>query len=304
MNNWAMHFGTLAVFVWVLPYASAQVTDAGQKVSDALNAIGPIPITTVVAVPRNVEHCSAGKLHEPDCVTETVYDQKRQVTNQILTASNVRVVKSDPLKFDPAVRTELPSVVSVNDSLVQNCTANPVTHQVSLQLAFQRSESIQFTEQVTHTLSVGLNFDLSITPIFKVGGSITIGESHMTGEVKTSGETDTTTVSRTETVSVNPQTSTVAELRVWPVHYSIPFHTVVTVDADLSQNDKSYHRLSDILDESKRTFPISGSVDANESSDGSAIFYNIPYDPSSCPNATVVVTKANYAPKRLTRISK
>jgi hypothetical protein len=67
----------------------------------------------------------------------------------------------------------------------------------------------------------------------------------------------------------------------------------------LSQNNKGYKRISDILSETQRTFPISGAIEANDASSGSLVFYDLPFDALLCPKGTGSVTGiSEYKPNK------
>jgi hypothetical protein len=76
------------------------------------------------------------------------------------------------------------------------------------------------------------------------------------------------------------------ELQTWPVQLTVPFSATAMIDADLSRNDKGYQHLSDILNEAERTFPIAGTLEAEDASSGTLVFYDLPYDPSRCPSGS------------------
>jgi hypothetical protein len=92
------------------------------------------------------------------------------------------------------------------------------------------------------------------------------------------------------------------ELQTWPVHYTVPFDAVATIDADLSANDKGYKRLSDILNETQRTFPISGTLEAEDASSGALVFYDLPYDQSKCPAVSAPVF-TSFTPTKKTKLT-
>jgi len=278
--------------------AYSQTVDAAQKVSEALTAYGPVPVTVITRVPRQVDKCRMMSHGGSDyCYTETVYDQRPSTTNQILTASNIRITKSGELQFGPAVRTELPDKVIVQDGSIQNCTKNQATQTITLQDSFQRSASMAFSESVTHALSQQINFGLKLSSVFSVGGQVQITDSATNGTVSTTGSQDTVTRIQTGTITTPAHTNTMAELRIWPVQYSVPFQTTVTVDADLSTNDHGFHLLSQVLSESQRTFSVAGVIQANDASEGKLVFYDLDYDPSSCHGITGVLATSKFIPK-------
>jgi len=72
-------------------------------------------------------------------------------------------------------------------------------------------------------------------------------------------------------------------IQTWPVIYSTTFEMKVTIDGDVSVNDKGYRRLSDVFPVDKRTFVINGSVTFNDAAEGQTTSYDVDYDFSKCP---------------------
>jgi hypothetical protein len=294
-------------FMSLFPISGQVVTDVAQKVGTALGAFGPVPVTTVIQKPRQetvwydepiITHPLIEGATRRISHVITVYDSVPVTSSLILSAANIQIVKSDPVSFGPSVRTELPDKVIVKDQAVQNCSkVVQLQQQVSLSQSFQRTEGIQFSQSITHTLNKTLSFDFGITSAFKVGGQIMIGESSTSGQVQTAQDSETTQISESGTVTIPTNSALMVELRVWPVHYTIPFRTTVTVDADLSKNDRGYYKLSDILDVTNRTFQITGTIEANDSSDGKLVAYDMPYDPSQCGGTDAPSLIKNFIPK-------
>jgi hypothetical protein len=195
--------------------------------------------------------------------------------------------------------------MTVQDALIQDCSAKvPLTQSITLSEAFQRSQSIALNHSIQNTESFSLNFGVS-SGIYKMDATLTFGTSETAGTVKTDTDTATTTRAQSGSTTLQPGTAEVGELRIWPVQYTEPFHTTVVVDADLSNNDKGYHHLSDILDGPSRTFDITGHIEADDASIGQLVFYDSPYDPSICGSKKAVLQQ-NYVPKdgsKLTRRS-
>jgi hypothetical protein len=286
-----------------VPYSWGQNTDAAQKVSDALTAYGPLPVTVVVKTPRRVEFC---RTVPPDggqqCVYQTVYDTSTQTTSQLVTATNIRVAKSSSLNWGTATHTQLPDQVSVADVLYQDCGPGVLTANISISVSFQRSSSMTITKQVTHTVGTQLSGTAKIGDAFTVGVQISEQNSEMNGTSTLSGNQVTVTQSVGGSQQLQPQTAIVAEEQVWPVHYVIPFTATVTVDADLSQNDKGFTHLSDILGETQRTFDIAGTVTADDANQAVLKTFAYPYDPSKCTSGKDIATKGRFVPVSGTKL--
>jgi hypothetical protein len=181
--------------------------------------------------------------------------------------------------------TGLPDRIYPDTGIVQACSnaPAPVTKGFSLAVAYTRQSSIQLTQSVQHTQNYTITFDTAKILPFKVGAQLVIGDQ-TTNSVATV-DTSIQTVTRTDTdsITVNPGAVGVVQLRVWPVQYTLPFTTTVTVDADLSPNDKGFKLLSDVFpDPAVRTYPINGTLQADDASAGEVVEMTAPYDASLC----------------------
>jgi hypothetical protein len=282
-------FCACSVSLWLSsPCAWAQDTDVAATVQNLLKDFGPVSVTTQVMVPQQERVCSGppGKLTIAliaGCGTFTVMVPQLQTNNSILGASNIGIVSSTPLKFGPQTETSLPSQLTQQGQSYYNCSATlTATETVSLQVSFARSASIAVSQSVTHGNSESINTAGDIDG-FKLGATITITESKTSGSVDTSTYQQTVQRSQTSQIQLPPQKAIAAVLRTWPVTYVVPFSATVTVDADLSSNDKGYRRLSDIISADKRTFPVAGTFAVTDAADAQTIDYDIPFDQSMCP---------------------
>lgn len=91
--------------------AGKQVTtDATQKVKELLTSYGLVPATRTINIPHELTY-GGDSVHEHGGgrvgYVETVYTQERKTTNEILTASNIRIIQSNPLQFGAATQTSL-----------------------------------------------------------------------------------------------------------------------------------------------------------------------------------------------------
>jgi hypothetical protein len=290
--------------------AQGQVnTDIPQKVAEALTAHGPVPVTHIVSVPRTEKQCKAsiasrgGAIPGGNCFDVTVYSQQTQHVQEVLNATNIRVVESSSLAFGPPVQTTLVDQLIVKELLVQNCSASiPGTQQGTLTESFQRTESVSVSESLSNSTSYSMNYNLNLTPAFKVGGSVTIGESRTTGTSSTSGSSDTVMVSQSESQTIPKTTAEVAILEMYPIQYIVPFRATVTVEADLSQNDAGYQLLSSLVDPLSRTFKVVGTITATDASDGSLIWADIPFNPGLCPKAANGIISIPFTPGNSTQL--
>jgi hypothetical protein len=66
---------------------------------------------------------------------------------------------------------------------------------------------------------------------------------------------------------------------VYKIGITIPFSTEVTVDANLSANDKGYTLLSQVMpDPATRTFMITGTIATEDGSEGDWLHASVTYD--------------------------
>lgn len=280
---------------------NAQVTDVGQKVTAALASVGPVPVTTIIQVPRQTTVCDDpqgntlekrnGQLTRDReryvCKKVTVYDATPQTSHQLLQASNIKIVSSAPIIFGTPIRTELTDQLFVEDQLVQSCVAAPpLGQQITLQKAYQRTSAIQIAQSINHTIGGEINSSFKISDSFTVGAKISFGEGTTNGTTTIDTKQETVTRIRTASTTVPAGTAAVLEMKIWPIHFVVPFSTTVTVDADLSRNDRHLQLLSQLLtDPAARTFPITGTIEANDASEGITVEYVVAYDPSRCTGA-------------------
>ena len=261
-------------------------------------------VTRTISVPRVELRCTSFLRHFNDqifqtislqrgpdprtrCSKVTVFDQVKQTTQEVLTASSIRVTSSDEISFEQRQQTSLTDRLIVQEALVQDCASFLATQTVTLSQAFQRSSSIAFSKSVANSTSSQINFSLKLSDAFTVGGNVQIGSTTTTGTVNTSGTQDTVTRTQTGTITLQPKTAVLAQLEMFPINFVVPFHTTVTVDADLSSNDLGDHLLSELLGKDDRTFPISGSIEASDASAGTLIFSDIQFDPAKCRGSGV-----------------
>jgi hypothetical protein len=115
------------------------------------------------------------------------------------------------------------------------------------------------------------------------------------GVTMTSTATNSTTTmaSKQETVlrqhglaaQLKPQTAWAIGIETWPVKYSTTFHATVTVDGDVSPNDRGITQLSQIFSAAQRTFAVTGTIGFTDAADGQGFDWDVPFDASKCPSA-------------------
>lgn len=284
------------VLVLGIAKTRADSTDAQSAIQILLQNYGPVSVTRYIGVPHTQRVCSHPSHGTPaqkrrlSCSVRNVMVQQPSTTSEILTATNLRIVQSDPVVLDPKIQTSEPDKLSVNGATYLNCSSQAVTFQTSLQVGFTRSASLGISKTITHTRQAQLNFGWKLSEVLQLGGQVTVGEQEAIATVDTTGWQQTITRGYQAQAQLAPKTAMYVEVETWPVTYAATFHTNVVVDADLSDNDKGFKKLSDIIDASKRRFPIAGTfgfVDAAEAQNAS---FDIPFDASKCDSGKTIVT--------------
>jgi hypothetical protein len=212
-----------------------------------------------------------------------------QTTQEVLTASNIRIIKNDPVAFDAVTQAGLPDKLFVQGSSYVNCSSQTVTQQISLQVSFQRSAGIQVSQSVTNTQTYTLGAKFTPVTGLDINASVAIGKSATNGTVDTSSWQQTATRGAQTQATMAAKTALYARIAAWPLVYTVPFHTTVLVDADISQNDKGYSKLSDLVDTTKRTFPLKGTMTFTDASDGQITVYDKQFDSSMCKDGDGVL---------------
>jgi hypothetical protein len=287
--------------------AVAQNMDAASQVQNLLSMHGLVPYTHQVANTQNqtscfTPHCNAptGDMCSPSpvCNTYPVTTYTTQTDHITLTATNIHILSSTPVTFDPLVTTSQPDNLTVSSQEFVNCASVPSVQAINLQVSFTKSTSLALSTSVTNTASYSLNFNWKPIESLSLGGSATIGTSQTTGSVNTNGENVTTSRTSSTQVTLAQGQAVVGQIEVYPVTLSQVFHSTVLVDADLSQNDQFQH-LSDVyIDPATRTFPISGTIAITDASEGKSLTYNAPDEPTVCGSQNSGVKQISYIPQR------
>ena len=283
--------------------AQGQTTDVADKVDKILTAYGPVAVTRTIQVPQTREVCHEHGRSAETCSNVTVYVPRQSATTDVLKASNIHISSQQELTFAPMTRHELPDQIFVKDGAIHDCTAIPATQQITLSQTFQRSTSVALTKSVSNTIGASLSTSYKFMEAYTATLQLNFSHSSTEGSTNTVGSQDSVTLTQTGTITVPGHSAVMAELRAWPVHFTVPFHANVTVDADISANDKGITLLSQILSPDKRSFVIEGTLEANAASEGHLVFYDLPFDPAACGPTPSIVVDTTYVPKNGTKIT-
>ena len=251
--------------------------DVAQAVHYLLAKVGPKPWThtyqaTCISESGNPPHAQS-------------YPCEKSTTSLVvLTAGDIRISKSQPVAFDVATTAELPTLLHSARSSLQNCSAHTKgTHTESLEVGFSRSASAAITSTVVNAGSLRLNFNWTAAEGLSIAGSAYITDARTVVETDSDAPNLTVTRRAKARIVMPAQSAVALEVDTWPVTYTAKFHTTVTVDADLSPNDKKLKHLSDVVGEDERTFPITGKISVVDAANAKPSSWDIPFDAGFCP---------------------
>ena len=295
---------------------AATDTDVEAVVAGLLTAKGPFPVKIVWY--ENVTHndCVAaahplfvpaafelaqggpagggigpgGAADHDHCHARTVRVQHSRIDQQVLTASNLEIVSNDQPQFGTIVRKDFPQVLVATRTENLNCSGVPGVSNISLSLQVTRSFNTTTTRSVTkvRTKSVGWGVTLGS---FNVNSRLDFSNQATSATAQSDGTALSYTISRSGTVQMPPRTRTVSTLSSYRVETSLPFTLRVTVDGDLSDNEAGKRHLSDLLTAAERTFPVTGTIVAEDSSEGRLTLQDAPFNTGMCGAARGVIAR-------------
>lgn len=253
------------------------IIDVAQAIRYSLAKLGPLPWKHTYQAIWTTEAGDPPRAQPYPC-------QKTTTTSMVLTAGDIRIAKSQPITFDEAGMGELPTLLHSATSALQNCSAHTKsTRTEALDVAFARTANAAITRTVVNAGSARLNFNWTASEGLSIAGSVNVTDTNTVIETD-SDAPNLAVIRRAKARVVMPAQSAVAlQVYTWPVTYAARFHTTVTVDADLSPNDKKYNRLSDVLTEDQRTFLIGGEINVVDAAKAKPSSWDIPFNASLCP---------------------
>lgn len=299
-----MRASVLVLFsLFLVSSAKAQQTDAAATVQRLLSAHGTVPWTHDINDPTQQWRCTNGHVGHPgrggggddtgdnQCHWVTIPHWHPATQPVTLSASNIQIISVGDVVFDSTVKSSLPNEVSASGAVWQNCSKTvPVSNSETLAIAFQRSSSVAVNKSFTHTSGHQIQFQWKPLESLQLTGQISVTDATTSGTTDTNSYQQTVTRTHQASAQLSPQKALAVVIRTWPVKYTATFHTTGTVDADLSPNDQ-FKRLSQVLPEDQRTFPINGSVVFEDAADAQVVSHDLPYDPSICGGSDKLVKK-------------
>ena len=256
--------------------ATSQSVDAAVFVSNLLQGVGPIPVTTTHSWSTTIGGFGGP---EPHYAPTTATSYWKTTANAYLKAGPIQIVKTGEPHYGKTVKTPIPKDVIVWDQILVNCASKDIANQtVNISKQTLHSQNITLTHQVSNTNGASITLGTEYAKAtLSVSRTVTNSKATMEGSQQSdirSGSGSTT---------VQPQSVKIAEFRVIPIQYMQPFDVDVIVDAKLSKNDKNYKKLSDVVpEEARRSLRISGVLKAREASEGTLTFLDAPFDPKYC----------------------
>jgi hypothetical protein len=305
MTERSLAIGIFLFGLSVSSNAQAQQTDVAATIQGLLTAFGTAPWTHNIDDQSQRLVCHGGTPGhgggegggDPICNWQTLHNVHPATQQVGLTANNIQIVASEDVVFDSTTKTSLPNEITASGAVWYNCSASVTANETeALSVAFQRSSSIAINHAFTHTNGKSMQLQWKPYETVTVSGTVTITDASTSGKTDTNSYQQTITRTHTSSVAVPPRKAVAVALRTWPVKYAATFHTVATVDADLSAND-SFQRLSQILGADKRTFKISGAIDFSDAADAQLIASDVKFDPAVCPGGNAGLIKKPFEPK-------
>ena len=255
----------------------ATVTDLPTLVSSLLTTFGSVPHTTATTVTTTV--CLPHMLGQANPVCNTVqHAGPPQTVQQVMTATNLRMITGQPT-FGQPTQTAFPDQMTAWDIEQINCGDGSATATVNFSTTVQHSSTVGLTQSLTSSTQFSVSF--STGSLAGVGGpSVTAGMSFGNSATNATATTDLTSLSDARGAQAGYTLPTkgaiVGMFEVWPINFSLPFSMTVTVDGDLSPNDKNYATLAQIFTPAQRTVSVTGIIQVTEASQGQVVWYTPP----------------------------
>ena len=254
-----------------------KIVNVAQAIRYALDKFGPVPWTHTYQAMCTTQLVDPPRAEAYPC-------DKKATTLAVLTAGDIHISKSQPITFDKAQVAELPTLLHSAMSALQNCSTHTKNaHTEDFEVVFSRVAKAAVTGTVTNAGSSRLNFSWAPSDQLSILGGVSIADANTIIETDSDGSNMQITRRAKARVSMPAQSAVALELDTWPVTYGARFHTSITVDADLSPNDKKYHHLSDVLSEEQRTFELTGKISVVDAAGARPTSWDIPFNAQLCP---------------------
>jgi hypothetical protein len=274
------------------PPVPVQVTDIQGVVNQMLAAYGPVSVTVQIPVTVPVTVCHMGG--DPprfSCQQGTKIVQQPQTTTPLLAASNIRIVQNTNLTFGTSVQTTLPAFVAA--ASIDVCNPNPTTGSATAQYSqqIQQTDTVTFTHQVTNTISSTVGGKFPLGGGIDLNASLNVGQSSSSSTANLTGTAITQGLQLSVTEQVPAESHYAIEFMITPTQFAVPFSATVTIDADLSKNDKGLNSLSDIANQASRAFTVDGTITSSVGLAVNANFEQLQFSPAVCPASAGLVVK-------------
>jgi hypothetical protein len=288
------------------------IVDIKKSMENFLISYGPVAVTRTKTETIKYKECEPirpeyipkpgmpgpGHPGGGDCRTVTRKVTSKNTTKEILGVGPIDIVRITEPVFDPPVFTDLPDDITHSMALAQNCSDVVIpSASTAMSISVARSVNIGLTSTISHTRSTTTGFNYSIPNAgLTLSCSINISEQNSSATSKTDGTSETIAHSITAVLpSLKPHSAIAVELSSYKIQIDSSFTIKAIVDAPLSANDIGLKKLSDILNEEKRTFYVRGNLRTNNASEAEITYLNAPFDNTKCKGSLTV--EAEYQPQ-------
>jgi hypothetical protein len=205
-------------------------------------------------------------------------DQARVVITNVVTVRN--------LVFSQAKMVMLPEKALLLTQDYSNCADAALSTTISLTLSGTQGYSITKSDSVSTTLGGSTSY--SFTSQAGTFGT-TLSVSQTMGTSTSTSESFSETVSRSlsSTVSIGPRKQGKIELLAYETTIEVPYSATIVVDGNLVPNKNGLSRASQLLNESERTLPFTGTLRITNVSQAKISTHDVPGNPE-CRESGVV----------------
>jgi hypothetical protein len=289
-------FATLSLS-GVLPASAETKTDALALVDGWLVGLGPQPVTTTTYTETRISGlCHMNPVAGPVCFPDTVTQVPHTTTaKKVLTAANVTLLSNALFSFGAVQVTSIPGQEVADFTEVSNClpTSQPVGW--SLQQTATGTSTVTLTTTIENTVGSEIGATYGISDALKIDAKINISNKFTTASAVATAVSNATTRTRNGTLQMPAMGDYIVEILMFRQSVKIPFSATVTLDADLSPNDRGWVRLSDAIPDPRvRTTKIIGFLLVDDATNAHILNYE--KTPNICTAGKNLPKGLPYAP--------
>jgi hypothetical protein len=228
----------------------------------------------------------------PTYITETYQDY--------LLITGLSVTKVGNITFGKPIINAIPEKIHMQTFELRNCSSVSQSGSDTVSLSIATQNTVSMSHSVSTSITIGANLSYSI-PAFG-SASINFSVNRTVQLSDSSSQTQSETVTHSETI---PRMAA-AYTDLWGEYFSVesnlsvPFSANIIFDGTVDANISGYSKLSQILDETQRTFIVSGILSATAASDAHTRFYEKSLDKiKDCASGEAVSNKVLNGSARL-----